>query len=241
MLTVITGNLGSGKTLFLTILGTVSTKQVISNYNLGFPYKKFSMFDFAEGKYDNAIVLIDEAYSILESRNFMSSGNIALSYILFQSRKKSLDLVLTVQLNSTLDVRFRQLADIMITCVGLVKRKEEIYFKYILFPRGKIEKNLYLKLENAKKYFNLYDTNQIIQPIKRDKLLAEILNPKEKMKKVKEIAEIILQKYLGKKITRSTIKYELFKNQFPDSLKDYIFEEIRQKREKEKKEKKEMK
>ncbi len=233
MLTLITGPLGSGKTLFLTVLGKVSEKKVISNYHLKFPYQKFSMYDFADGKYDNATILIDEAYTMLESREFMSSENKALSYTLFQSRKKSLDLILTVQLNSTLDVRFRQLADIVIEALGLVKRKGVIYFKYHAFQTGKDVRVAYLKYEKAREFFELFDTNEIIQPIHRNKLLGQILSTEEKMKKVKKLSEIILKQYKGMKITKNTVKYELFKNDFPSFLISFVFEEIRQNRERE--------
>lgn len=223
MLTIISGDLGAGKTLLLTIIGKLSKKKVIANYNVGYKHEKFSLYKFANAEYDDATILIDEAYSILESRTSMSSRNKALSYILFQSRKKSLDMYLTVQLNSTVDVRYRDLADRMIYAYGLIKIKGEVYFKYIMINAKKRQSVAYLPAEKAKMFFKDFDTNQVIEPIEQKEMVKTLKTQKEKMQDIENIAKAIIKKYKSERITKSKVKLYLFENQLPRSYLEYVY------------------
>jgi len=220
VLTVISGNLGSGKTLLLTIIGKLAQTKLISNFNLEFEHEKFDLVKFVKAEYDNAIILIDEAYTLLESRSSMSNLNKALSYILFQSRKKSIDMYLTVQLNSTLDLRFRQLSDYFIFAHGLIKYRGKFAYKYTLQCKES-QKSCYIDYEIAKKYYELYDTNQIIEPVNREDLIKSLKTPKQKVEECKQIAKELCKK--SKKITKNSVKTYLFEHTYPKQYLDYVY------------------
>ena len=116
---LILGGLGSGKTLFMTILAKMIAKPIFSNYALKFSdiaVKPLEIEKLFHSEYQNCCVLMDEAYIYLESRISGSEMNRCLSYVLFQSRKRGVILILTAQLSSSVDVRFRELVDIVIHC-----------------------------------------------------------------------------------------------------------------------------
>ena len=159
MLIMITGGLGTGKSLFLTIIATHTKKKVISNFKLHTKYEKFDMHKFMEGKYEDAVILLDEVYQYIDSRNSMKDMNRFFSYVLFQSRKKDLQIYIASQLARSIDVRYRALTDIRIKC-----SKSREGFQYTLFnPNMPNESRVaLLPLQNCAPYFKLYDTNEII-------------------------------------------------------------------------------
>lgn len=219
MLTIILGNIGSGKTLFMVILAKYSKLKTISNFNLKFKYELFDLQSFLESKYDNCNIYLDEAYSYLESRLSISELNRLMSYMLFQSRKKSLNLVLSAQLLSTLDKRFRMLADMIILCNHI--DKTELPFKYKIISKGYnriITKTI--SFEKAKDYFKMYDTNQIIQPIncQIEEFFKKQLSGKDKMEQIRLISDEILKKYPNKRITKSIVELYFMENDLPQFL-----------------------
>lgn len=194
MLGIVCGNLGSGKSLFLTILAIFSKKQVISNFTLNTNYEKFDITKFINAEYDNCMILLDEVYQYIDSRNSQMDMNRFFSYILFQSRKKSIDLYLAAQLVGTIDVRFRSLADCVVNC-----EKSNEGFVYTIFAPSNVNENFVsvLPYEKAEKFFKFYDTNEIIFDVKPNEQL-KFMKPKEKMKKIKLIAKDIIAEFKKK-------------------------------------------
>lgn len=225
MLTLIEGNIGTGKTLLLTIFAFFSKQRIISNFDLKIPYEQFNLETFLRAGYTDCILLLDEAYVYLESRDSGITRNKLMSYVLFQSRKKNVDMYLTVQLKSTIDVRYRELIGIEILC-----SKTEEGFKYLMLDRiRKRQKMLILPLDKAKTYFKMYDTNQVIQ---EQIDLSEFMTHEQKMKIAKESANELVEKYQEDKITKSDIKTYLFERQYPKELVDYIYSYIKELRRK---------
>jgi hypothetical protein len=106
-------------------------------------------------------VVIDESYSWLESRMSGAEVNRYLSYILFQERKRGIDFILTAQLSSTIDLRFKGLADLYI-----VAEKVNGGFKYnVIRKDGQGRKTFMLSEFAASKYYPAYDTMQKVDPI----------------------------------------------------------------------------
>ena len=163
MIIGIFGGLGYGKTLLAVYLAyKLHTKlkfQVFSNIKLNFPFKPINIEDFLEEKLKKGIVILDEAYAWLEARASTRKLNRIISYIIFQSRKRDLHFVFTSQLSSSVDKRLRELCDYMI--IALEPNESEfryfitdnIHYKFFKLPKS-----------IAKKYFNLYDTREIVIP-----------------------------------------------------------------------------
>lgn len=157
---MVCGGLGSGKTLFTTIYAKFFKGKIVSNYTLhSIDYDKFSINTFIEGNYEDCLILMDEAYQYVDSRASMSTENRLFSYVLFQSRKKNVEIFLTAQLTSSLDLRFRELADFIVDCEQI---KEG--FQYILHNTSKPNQQAIsiLPYNKAFDFFKLYDTNEIV-------------------------------------------------------------------------------
>lgn len=221
MLISIIGQVGMGKTLLLAILGSKSKREIYSNFRLSLPlYKPLQIIDLLELK-DNINVFIDEAYTWLESRTSSSTLNRYLSYIIFQSRKRTIDIYTTSQMFSSVDIRFREQSNIIIKC-----KRTKKGFHYWIYQVGNHNiRTFILPYENAKKYFNIYDTYEIIEPNQKQELEFKLIekNPKHLLEKVKEVSEIIRNRVDNLKITHDSIKAYLLMNGFNTSYEKYVY------------------
>jgi len=220
MLTIILGDLGSGKTLFMTIIAYKSKyKTIYSNYTLKIPKKKVKKFTteiLFDENLKNCLVLIDEVYTLVDARNFQTSLNKIMSYILFQSRKKNLDIYVTAQLLSTIEKRFRLMANYLVQCENIING-----FLYTLTDLYSMtSKQIFLPLKIAKKFYRYYDTNELIRPEKD----TNPFNIKEAEQIYEEIKKIIEKEYKNKKITKYLIKFVCMQNNISNAkLIDYIY------------------
>lgn len=159
MLVNIFGGLGSGKTLLLTILGYngfMKGKKVYANYKTTFAQpitlKQILLKDFEP----NSILLLDEIYTKLDSRFSWNKTSVFITHFIFQSRKLGVDIYATEQLRRSVDIRFRELADVNVFCEFANNR-----FTY-LFIKDYKKFTLCLHYNVAKKFFTMYNTNEII-------------------------------------------------------------------------------
>ena len=210
MLIIITGALGSGKTLLLTYLYTISSKKtIISNYVV-VPVKNKEVLPFSDSilfKKDisDVDILLDEGYIYLESRTSSAKRNRILSYLLFQSRKRDIDIYITAQLTGTLDIRFRKMCDIWIYC----ERDVDGFHYTFINISGKSRFSFFMPMKFAKTIFPLYDTRQTIME-KDVEFNLRLSDPRFMREKAYEIAEKIVDEYDGKKtITKNDIRYFL--------------------------------
>lgn len=166
----IEGSYGSGKTTFAVVMATKSKYPIYTNMtNLKLPDTHFltpeTLIELNEG----SLIILDEAYAWLESR--LSGGreiNQYLSYILFQSRKRKMDFILTDQLITTVDVRFRMLTDYHVLC----ERVGDKGFQYRIIKMNRYKQStvndLFLPWNMAEKIFPLYNTWEKIDPIDKE-------------------------------------------------------------------------
>ncbi|MBD3197350.1 MAG: AAA family ATPase [Candidatus Lokiarchaeota archaeon] len=226
MLVIVVGDLGSGKTLFLTYLAKHSKYKIYSNFNLRLNnYHKLTIKKLLElEESQKSLVFIDEAYTWLESRSSGRSINKLLSYIYFQSRKRNLDFFLTAQLAHTIDRRFREMFDYCIKC-----ETKGPYFHYAIFNRKRLITRLKLRYDKAKKYFPLYDTFQIIMEEDAINLAWQALDREDKIKEIKKLKEEFLEwtkKEDKERITHDLVKYFLWKNKYPKSIEKFLYLEV---------------
>jgi hypothetical protein len=230
MLISVNGGLGSGKSLFLTIYAIHTKKPVVANFQLfDIEYENLDIYKLIKGGYSDCVILIDEVYQYLDSRNSMNELNKLFSYFLFQSRKKNIELFICAQIRGTIDVRFRKLTDYVIHCA-----QDREGFHYILTNPVNVSENAEVLLTHrqAKSYFKFFDTNEIImdkQPSKK------FMNPEEKLKLVENLAtEMVLQykkeyrennpkKKRIKKITRPWVNIWALKHQVDSSIITHLY------------------
>lgn len=219
MLISIIGSIGSGKTLLCVILASKSSKRVFSNFQIDIKnYNELEVIDLLNLEND-IIVIIDEAYTWLESRTSLSTLNRYLSYIIFQSRKRNLDVFTTSQMFSSVDIRFREQSNIIIEC-----NRIDDNFHYTFKDVGKrIISTFVLPLKNAKKYFKLYDTNEIVEPNRKNELEFNILEqyPNKLLERVKIISKEIKENL--KRITHDSIKASLLLNGYNTKYEKYVY------------------
>lgn len=219
MLISLDGNIGSGKTLLLVIIATTSKRKIFSNFQLDLPlYNELEVINLVNLE-NNINVFIDEAYTWLESRTSYKAINRYLSYIIFQSRKRNIDVYITSQMFSTVDIRFREQSNILIHC----KRIDDNFHYYFNIVGSEKMNHFILPLKEGKEYFKLYDTMEIIQPNNKQELEFDLLKqyPNQLLEKVIEISKIIKPNL--KKITHDSIKASLLMNGYNTSYEKYLY------------------
>ena len=181
MLIAVLGGLGSGKTLFLTWLGlkSIGKSDVYANFHIAHPKVKFlTPLEFVKlalstNKNKKYVVLLDEVYGWLDSRCSSSKTNRLLDIIGLQSRKRNMDIFYTAQLGSSVDLRFRDITDIVVKC----EKIPNYGFYYSINRqtwRGIKTKKYFIPLDSAGKIWQYYDTTEVVKPIGLNKLIAEL-------------------------------------------------------------------
>jgi len=232
LLILVLGHMGSGKTLFLTILGYMTKAKVISNFKLNYPNKSVENLSITqiinEDFKEKVVILLDEAWLYLDSRRSSSSLNQIFSYILFQSRKKNLNFYLTAQLGNTLDVRFRRLADFIVYC-----KNHKNYFEYTLVNLNNNQyKKIRLPIESAEKFFRFYNTNETVITDRSKICLLKAMSQEERKKLINGLVQkFFSSKYKNKKITKYIVKDFLFEENIKadNELVDILYVRLKSK------------
>lgn len=109
----IVGDIGCGKTLFMTYLGYncyLDHYTNYANYVLKFPYINIdSLKDISELCSGRNLITLDEGWITADSRKAGSYRNILLSKQVLQSRKQRADVLYTTQYANQIDIRIRQI------------------------------------------------------------------------------------------------------------------------------------
>src|SRR4030042_3552028 len=88
----------------------------------------------------------------------MSNDNKNMNQILFQSRKRDVDIFLSMQLLRTIDVNYRSLIDKIIKCY---KNEDLERYEYLVLDKDGY-KIMYITFNNARQIYNWYNTNEVI-------------------------------------------------------------------------------
>jgi len=182
LLIAVIGGFGSGKSLFLAILGYKLSKlpnyDVYANFHIkGVKYLTPKELIQINPKSKKAVILLDEAYSWLDSRVSASKVNRILSWVVLQSRKRNMDIFYSAQSATTVDLRLRDRTDITIFCRAEGDPLRPSGFTYIMeWINGLriFRKAMFLPYSKARKYFNIYDTREIVKPIGIQKLVESL-------------------------------------------------------------------
>lgn len=242
MLIHFTGDVGGGKTLFCTQIALHDKRPIYSNYKINLPNYHDLKPEMLSTLTESTLVIIDEAYTWLESRLSGRNINLYLTYILFQSRKRNLDILITDQLVGTIDLRFRAMTNYEIQCNKIIdselvtnENPEGILgFEYTIYKceRGifkyKISK-LLMPYDIAQTIFPFYDTKQIISSID-DSLLLNITQDKRSiLEDVDDVVNKLLEKYPAKSITKGIVSDYCLRNNRPPTYIDIIYNALKAK------------
>ena len=208
MLITITGDIRQGKTTLTSMFALDSEREVYSNYELKIPnYHSLEYNDLLELP-NNVDVFIDEAYAWLESRKSGKDLNVLASHILFQSGKRTIDIYLNTQLISTIDLRFREMSNVLIECY-----KFEVFefFQYDIYVKVKgifyFNKTVLLPFSEAKQYFDIFDTYEIVESDLSEKFkLDSIMKDSDKLYRLIQDISVDIHKDLKAKSTIPNIK-----------------------------------
>lgn len=122
MFSIIIGDIGGGKTRKLAMLAKAyydMGRRIVSNIHLSFPFIPFGGINFeTEPELRETVLCLDEIHLCMDSRRSMSATNLDASYIFLQTRKVDVDVVGTTQYLDQLDLRARNLIDLLIHSRG---------------------------------------------------------------------------------------------------------------------------
>lgn len=178
-LRLMTGVKGSGKTCLTTAMLCESYQKgrgIYANYALKFPYTPLDMEDIVENmeNLQDVAIAIDEAQIYFDCRMSASKQNRLFSYLMLQSRKRNVDILMTSQQLWNVDVRIRRNLDYLSECVAMVEKApgkfrratvEEIEGRRV--DRVFVRETNYAQessrsfLFNPTPYFTLYNSDEI--------------------------------------------------------------------------------
>ena len=171
MVIVFVGGMGSSKTLSMVREAEIYSRQgytVYSNFKLNFPFvwidsDLLRKIIRGELELDNAVLLLDEVHQIADSRLSASKKNVWFSYMVNQSRKKSVRILATTQFFSQVDRRLRLATSLLVFC----SRKfigENCRVTQQLAVQKSPEDFQVVKIKSfwGNKFFNMYDSSEAI-------------------------------------------------------------------------------
>jgi len=220
-LTIIQGCRGSGKSLLAVILLEDSDRNIFSNFEIKYPkFERLTQSMLIDIENDCEIVM-DEAYVWLESRSSMKYTNIFSSHVAFQLRKTNRNIFAIIQQVDTIDKRYRKEWDFFVECERYPNDSvdDDCWdFMYTFYnQKHKTSCSFVVSYEDAKSYFELFDTNEIVKVPAHSRMEYEMLKsePLEWAKRANEMIKIVQKsKYRFNKKTKPSIEFSLIMNNF---------------------------
>jgi len=181
MIVGIEGGLGSGKTLLMVrylVKDSLQDKPIFANFGLKrIKYNPLDIMDILkmdkeEVNLTNMSIAIDEITVFADCRASMSKMNKLISYFILQTRKRNVTFYYTTQDITMVDKRLEHHTDIRVCAEKIYhknKKKETVelenYRKYMIIDLRNHRKPIWNTFVlDISKYFNFYDTDEIILP-----------------------------------------------------------------------------
>ena len=217
-LTLVLGWRGGGKNVWVVAVTRQTKRLLYSNFKIDHPnYRHLRLINLLALPKHIELVM-DEGYTMIDSRTSMSYVNIFCTYLAFQLRKTDTNIYITAQQLGSIDIRYRNEWDYIVYCERVNNGNADWHFWDFLFTvfdkrKGSVSQ-WGLSYKKAIPLFSLYDTEQIIEPINKSKLAHEIMKhePKVYLKQGRVISQII--KKNSRVGTKDEIKIALLKNGF---------------------------
>jgi len=187
MLMLITGNVREGKTLLgvdfahnlhVQNLGLAESERLPIYTNFKLSYPEVHQVDVSElldlEGLSGGLMVMDEAYAWLESRVSTSNLNRYVSYFIFQSGKRGVDVIATAQLGSSVDLRFYDLAHIIVLARKDVVNSRFVYQFAVRCGVGVRVVTRCLSFADASLFWGDYDTGEPVAPLGLKQLQFEM-------------------------------------------------------------------
>ncbi|MBA7494957.1 hypothetical protein ES702_05535 [subsurface metagenome] len=215
-LTLVLGPRGSGKTYFIVEVLSASQRLIYSNFKIKFKnYKRLKLLDLLFLPKHIELVM-DEFYSIADSRSSMSYVNVLCSYIAFQLRKTDTQIFITAQQLGSIDIRYRNEWDYVVLCNRIQNESEDWHFwdfGFVIFDKRTNTSNKWvIPYIHAKENFHLYDTNEIIEPRNKSRISYEFYKSEPKKLFLQGIKFAKIIKSNSNISTKEKIELALLKN-----------------------------
>ena len=176
---IITGLKGDGKSTLSTMFAYNAYKDgrpVFSNYGLNFEHTELHVEEIKRDptQIQDALIVVDEAYLYIDSRNSMSKGNKAIGYLTLQTRKSGVDLILDLLQKDLGDLRIRENSDYVYNCESMrivnnhlvrcsIEDIENRRVSWISVYRADVRmRRLSRFVFNPGPYFKLFNTEELI-------------------------------------------------------------------------------
>lgn len=170
-LTAVLGDTGDGKTVTLTALAYVYDRlgyKVYANFELkGIPYTPITFQDLIkfDGSIKDGVVLIDEGHVGLDALSFWSQLAKDINVFTTQRRKLKISMYISTQNFMSLTRRMRTLVNYVMECNFFEEENEAgdiiPVVRFITRDRNNFRK-INTFYYNAKPFFDMYDTDEII-------------------------------------------------------------------------------
>jgi hypothetical protein len=223
-LTTLFGDVGSGKTLLAVILALFDDRPVYANFWIDSPrYIALEPEMLATLGDEPCLVIIDEAYVWLESRTSTREVNRYMSYILFQSRKRQITFILTAQLLSSLDVRFRSMTSVYVYC-----QRTKMGFNYtMIFPGHKHRKRYRMAYIGASRFFEKYKTMAPVDAFDKDMVYNVTRDKSKLLPELDRIIDKMLKEAPADKWTKGVIADYCMEENHPFIFQEMIYNRIK--------------
>jgi len=160
----IAGNIRTGKTLFMTIIGYMMQKRGYSCYsNYTTSYSKYiSPLDLINFNIDAGILQLDEIHTMIDSRMNSQAGRY-ITYFMTQAGKRDIHVFYTTQAFMMVEKRLREL-----THIRVLANHSKKGFSYRMYRREENSvdyqymRTLFLSNAAAKRFYPLYDTKEVV-------------------------------------------------------------------------------
>lgn len=154
--------MGTGKTLYMTMRAYRQYRKgarILANYGLRFPHEKVNSDMLMrlvkeDRQLHNCVLVLTEVHVLLESRRSSSDRNIAMSYLILQTRKRDVRVFYDSQDVMQVEKRLRENTDYFVFC----KKLSEHWFSLRVYTRR--GRKIAAFAMNGKKYYPLYDTTE---------------------------------------------------------------------------------
>jgi hypothetical protein len=222
-LILIRGDVGSGKTLLATLFALSDERRIRANYKITGKVTEEELLEPEDLNHINeaTLAIIDEAWDWLEARLSGRPINLYLSRILFLSRKKRLDLVLTAQLEGTIDKRFRQMANFTIDCQATSEG-----FLYEITQRGRRPYYSFLPLEVAEEVYPFYDTWEETAPMD-DELTYKVTSKTKQKEHVETVVDEMLAIAPAAQWTQGTVEAFFLEKRYSHAEAKHAFQALK--------------
>lgn len=178
---LIVGNVREGKTLLAVYFAYKLHLQnsglpIYTNFKVRYPeVKQVNVSELLDLEgLSGGLMVMDEAYAWLESRVSSSNLNRYVSYFIFQSGKRGVDVIATAQLGSSVDLRFYDLAHIVVLArKNVVDERFDYQFAVRCGADIRVVSRS-LSFVDASLFWDDYDTGEPVAPLGLKELQFEM-------------------------------------------------------------------